>query len=440
MTSKDIFKRRHFFLPLLLILISGILADARGQEKRFSVRLKPDSVNLLNKTIQNAINKCYSKGGGKVVFPAGIYLCGGLELKSNVALKLEKGALLRGSDNYKDYKNDAFIFAKDATNLSIEGEGVIDGVDCRNPEGEEGFRGPHCVRMINCKNISVRGITIKRSANWALNFRYCSFGVVDRVTILGGHDGFHSRFGNDFKITNCDFRTGDDAFAGNDNRNIEVTDCKVNTACNGFRVGCYNFTVKRCKIWGPGEYVHKIQKRSNMLSAFVHFSPKDDNSKLQSGKWIIEDLTVENVDQFYIYNYESGLWQTGRPVTDITFSNIKATGVLGAFNIIGDKDRSLNLIVKNSSFSYRPEAKTPEIFEGSKLLSPALLNATKFNSIVLRDVQFNKPKSDNVLYINSGNSLSINKAEVSASHKNAYNFDAIGKVEMNDLEVTVAEP
>lgn len=32
-----------------------------------------------------------------------------------------------------------------------------------------------------------------------------------------------------------------------------------------------------------------------MVAAFVHFSPKDENPKLTSGNWLIEDVTVEYV-------------------------------------------------------------------------------------------------------------------------------------------------
>lgn len=78
-----------------------------------------------------------------------------------------------------------------------------------------------------------------------------------------------------------------------------------------------------------------------MLAAFVHFSPKDGNPKLLSGNWLIQDVTVDRVDNFYNYNYENGLWQTGQPVTSIRFENIKATELLNAFAINGDLKRQL---------------------------------------------------------------------------------------------------
>ena len=175
-----------------------------------------------------------------MVFVAGTYLSGGIELKNNVTLQLEKGAVLLGSDKYTDYnpKHDAFIYGENLSNIAIQGEGIIDGVDCYNPKGEEGFRGPHCIRLINCRKIQIRGITVKNSANWAINCRYCSGAAFENVSIRAGHDGLHTRFCENFTVKGCDFRTGDDAFAGNDNRDFVITDCKINTSCKIGRASC----------------------------------------------------------------------------------------------------------------------------------------------------------------------------------------------------------
>ena len=416
----------------LLVLSFLLSVNLQGKSK---IQLTPVK-GLMTQTIQNAINSCAEKGGGVVLFPAGKYISGGLELKSKVILQFEKGAILQGSDKYADYKNDAFIFGKDLSDISIRGEGIIDGVDCINKQGEEGFRGPHCIRLINCKNISFKDFTIKNSANWAFNLRYCSFGTVEKVSIRGGHDGLHTRFCNNFTVTNCDFRTGDDAFAGNDNRDFKVTDCKINTSCNGFRMGCYNFTVKNCKFWGPGESVHKIQKRNNMLAAFVHFSPKDENPKLESGNWLIEDVTVDNVDQFYVYNFKDGLWQTGQPVTNISFKNVKATGVLGAINIIGDSGLKFNLSIENSSFNFREGADYKgDKFEGSKLVSSSLFNAVNFDRITLQNVTLNKSGTSPILNCNSGKSLILNDVNfITGNNSVPYSIENVKEIRKENLK------
>lgn len=421
-------------LAMGLMCIALLSMQDAGFKTRITI--KPNQSGLITGIIQQAIDSCAATGGGIVIFPAGTFLCGGIRLKNNVTLQLDKDALLQGSDKYADYNNDAFIYGKDLTNISIQGEGVIDGVDCYNPKGEEGFRGPHCIRLINCKKITLKGLTIKNSANWAINCRYCSFGTVKNVTILGGHDGLHTRFCNNFTVTRCDFRTGDDAFAGNDNRDFVITDCKINTSCNGFRMGCLNLTIQRCRMWGPGEYIHKIQQRKNMLSAFVHFSPKDERPVLKSGNWLIKDVVIENVDHVYNYNFEKGLWQTGQPVTKVRLEKIKATGILSAFNITGDEKLNFNLDVQNSVFSFREGAVDANSFEGAKLASPALFNANKFDQIKLQQVIFEKEDTKPVVNFISGNTLHLDRVSfITGSSAIPYNFDKIGEVKKEKLKL-----
>ena len=64
---------------------------------------------LQTENIQKAIDDCFLSGGGRVVIPCGIYITGGLRIRSNVELYLESGAILKGSRNAEDY----FILEKD---------------------------------------------------------------------------------------------------------------------------------------------------------------------------------------------------------------------------------------------------------------------------------------------------------------------------------------
>ena len=80
-------------------------------------------------------------GGGTLFFPAGIYLTGSIHLKSNITLELEAGATLLFSDNFDDYlpfvevrhegvmmkSFQPLIYAVDAENITIKGEGTLDG-------------------------------------------------------------------------------------------------------------------------------------------------------------------------------------------------------------------------------------------------------------------------------------------------------------------------
>ncbi len=390
------------------------------------IPVSPDKNKVVTERIQQAIDSAASAGGGTILFSEGKYITGGLHLKNNITLQFKKGAVLESSNHLEDFGKwkwtNGLIMGDGLENISIIGEGLLDGIDLKNPEGEEGFRGPHVIRLTHCDRIVVRDITIKRSANWAMNFRKCVNGVVENVTIRGGHDGVHTRFCRNFRIKNCDIRTGDDAFAGNDNRDFIIENCKANTSCNAFRFGCVNLTVTHCSIWGPGEYEHLSQHRNNTLSAFTHFSPPDENPQLVNGNWLIRDVTIEHVDQIFNYNFRNGLWQTGQPATEIVFENLKATGVKKAFNMIGDSARKLKLTVRNSFISERENCYFPEFnFEGSMLEVPAFFNINQFGVLDLQNVTIqtdsqypavmakngNKMMMDDVRFIPSDNRKSL---------------------------------
>jgi polygalacturonase len=101
---------------------------------------RADGITLNTVSINNAINECSKKGGGVVVVPAGLWLTGPIELKSNVNLCLQKNALLQFSDDFNQYKlvagnwegiqqmrNQSPLSATNATNIAVTGFGIIDG-------------------------------------------------------------------------------------------------------------------------------------------------------------------------------------------------------------------------------------------------------------------------------------------------------------------------
>lgn len=101
---------------------------------------KNDGIFLNTKAISAAINDCNKKGGGVVVIPAGFWLTGPIELKSNVNLHLQKNALLQFTKDFDQYKlvagnweglaqmrNQSPISATNANNIAITGFGIVDG-------------------------------------------------------------------------------------------------------------------------------------------------------------------------------------------------------------------------------------------------------------------------------------------------------------------------
>jgi polygalacturonase len=101
---------------------------------------RSDGVTLNTKAINAAIIACNKKGGGVVLVPAGFWLTGPIELKSNVNLHLAKNALLQTTGDLSQFKliasnweglpqmrNESPVWATNATNIAITGFGIIDG-------------------------------------------------------------------------------------------------------------------------------------------------------------------------------------------------------------------------------------------------------------------------------------------------------------------------
>jgi polygalacturonase len=99
-----------------------------------------DGITLNTKSISQAIDACNKKGGGVVLVPAGFWLTGPLELKSNVQLHLQKSALLQFTDDKSQYplvasnweglpqmRNQSPLSATNVSNIAITGFGIIDG-------------------------------------------------------------------------------------------------------------------------------------------------------------------------------------------------------------------------------------------------------------------------------------------------------------------------
>lgn len=99
-----------------------------------------DGKAMNTEAIAKTISACATAGGGKVMIPAGIWLTGPIQLKSNLNLHAEKGALVIFSPNRQDYplidtwyegrpeyRCMSPIFGENLENIAITGEGVFDG-------------------------------------------------------------------------------------------------------------------------------------------------------------------------------------------------------------------------------------------------------------------------------------------------------------------------
>ena len=240
--------------------------------------------------IQSALDACGASGGGVVLLSAGVYLSGTLRLRSGVRFVLEAAAVLRGSSDPDDYddtadglhpfmtKRDrwhrALLRAEDVCNVSIEGDGTIDGGAVRDPLGEEHQRGPHTILWNHAGDCQVRGVSLRDSGNYAMLALDSQRITVEGVEVRGGWDGFHARRCASVRIAASRFWTGDDCIAGGHLDDVLVTHCRLNSSCNAVRVigPAQRLSIRDCEIIGPGEAPHITQSRYNALAAIL-FQP-----------------------------------------------------------------------------------------------------------------------------------------------------------------------
>ena len=196
--------------------------------------------------VQMAIDSC--PAGGRVLLPKGTYLTRPIVLKSDLTLELERGATLLGSTREEDYPfvpariyhedgseevlaswegdpfdcHQSYISARGQHNISIVGEGTIDGNADKStwwatPKGRKVAR-PRLVFLNRCENVVFHGVTCKNSAAWNLHpFFSKNLGFYDikvRNPYTGPNtDGLDPESCDRVDIIGCSFSVGDDCVA-----------------------------------------------------------------------------------------------------------------------------------------------------------------------------------------------------------------------------------
>lgn len=258
-----------------------------------------DGKTLDTEALQKAIDACAAAGGGQVRFPAGTFLSGTIRLKSNVTLYLDEGAILQGSRYMTEYppkpidyvalrySERSFIYAEKAENIGIEGPGIIDGAgesfiylsirDVSSPRGSTSWgrenprpdyfpfeRRPFGVHFVQCRNITVRGITLRNTPMVSQSFLACQNVTIDGVTVRSLNnanvDAIDIISSKDVRITNCDLASSDDALclkssSADFTENVVIENCRMTSFSNAFKMGTEsnggfrNITMRNCEMY-----------------------------------------------------------------------------------------------------------------------------------------------------------------------------------------------
>lgn len=254
---------------------------------------KADGATLNTRAFQAAIDACASAGGGHVFFPPGRFLTGGLVLKSRVTLRTSPGTTILGSprlDDYpvqrpklasrtRQYVQHALVYGEDLEFAGIQGPGVLDGqgAEFHRQFGGDYLKRPYLVRLINCRDVRVEGVTLTQSAMWTMQLLACERARIEGVRVWAhaavNNDGFDLDACRDVVVNDCIVDSDDDALVFKSTlhrpcQNVAVTNCILSSHCNAIKMGTEslggfrNITVSNCVIQSPpaSERINGIQR------------------------------------------------------------------------------------------------------------------------------------------------------------------------------------
>jgi hypothetical protein len=299
----------------------------------------------------SAIQKAIDEGSpaGRIISIApGTYRCGTIILRSNIALQLEPGATIVGSDNIDDYRKDVDLFvdavghtrgrtlfyAKDAENVTVEGYGTIDGNGGAFPPSHPNhLQRPFLMRLVDCKRVKLLDITIKNSAAWNVHLLGCEDVSVRGVTIYswvnGNNDGIDIDGCRRIRITDCDISTGDDAIclkattAKRPCTDVMVSNCVLKSECGAIKLGTEsigdmkNINITDCVIYDTGMCGIKILSTDGSHMEDINIS----NITMHQ---VTGPIFIKLGDRGRLYDTS----ETARPagvIKNVSISNIMAT-------------------------------------------------------------------------------------------------------------------
>lgn len=269
-----------------------------------------DGKTLDTPSIQKAIDAAARAGGGTVVVPPGRFLTGTILLRSHVTLELQSGATLLGSRDIKDYplvekgeNNDHsgryLIFAGGVEDVTIRGEGLIDGQGdafwepATDPHKWIKAKSPRpspMVEVSGSKDVHIRDVRMTNPAGWTLNLRTSERVFVRNISIKNNplapnSDGIDVSGSRDVLISDSRIDTGDDGIVLNsvdsDVERVTVSNCVVRSLCAALKVG-----------W-PG---NKHNIRQVAFSNCVVFGSNRGVAVYHPGPGaVVEDIAVTNI-------------------------------------------------------------------------------------------------------------------------------------------------
>lgn len=339
--------------------------------------------------MRSTLAACRAAGGGRVLVPAGRFLMGPIHLSSGTELHVAKGAtllfhtdperylpaVLTRFEGVELYNYSPLIYAIDAVDVAVTGEGTLDGqadatrwwpwkggkdavpgapnqsaarerllsmsergvavADRRFGDGD--CLRPSFVQTYRCRNVLIAGVTIVRSPMWEIHPVLSSNVTVRDVTISShgpNNDGCDPESCTDVLIEGCTFDTGDDCIAIKSGRNADGRRVRVATE---------NVIIRRCRMKdGHGGVTVGSEISGNVRNVFVEDCTMDSpaldralrikTNAMRGG--VLEHIYMRNVTVGQVaeamlsidFTYDEGAMGSFMPtVRDIELRNVTST-------------------------------------------------------------------------------------------------------------------
>ncbi len=266
---------------------------------------KGDGTTVDTAALQAAIDACTRDGGGTVLVPAGTFVIGTTELKSNVTLHIAASGKLLGSADGKQYHavdaiplhgdttlndgNWALLFAVKTKNVAIEGPGTIDGQGAQfhsavrgtpPPSGIGGNKRPYHVLVYQCEDFAIRNISLLDCAYHSIRIieskRIHLDGIYIHNRVNGNNDGFHFISAQYVTLSNCIVKSQDDACAMFGScQFITITNSSFSTRWSVFRFGgghVQNIAISNCLLYEVDGCPMKFQGDPGSVFENISFS------------------------------------------------------------------------------------------------------------------------------------------------------------------------
>lgn len=301
--------------------------------------------------------------------PAGTYLSGSIHLKSFVNLYLDSGATILGASQkmnaydpaepfegtaYQDgghtYFHNSLIWGEDLTNVSVTGQGMINGGGLTKSDKAVGkgavAMGDKAIALKRCRHVLRRDFSIFHGGHLAVLVTGCDDMTIDNVTMDTNRDGLDIDCCRNVMVSNCRINSPyDDAL------------CPKSTDALGKPVITENLTIVNCQVSGfeEGTLLDGTMKPSRVKNGRLKFGTESNGGfrnvtvanctfrgcrglaleEVDGG--IMENITINNITMMEVAQYpiyitlgQRNRGPEGTPigkVRNILISNVVASGI-----------------------------------------------------------------------------------------------------------------